>query len=221
MNFFTLSIDKTITELDTNVTTGLNDKEVSERQKKYGYNLLASKRGKSVLARFLAQFSDFMIIVLIIAAIVSFAVSVLKGHADYVDPIIIFAIITLNAILGVIQEEKAEKSLEALKKMSAPNAIVLRNGKQCTIPSKELVPGDVIYLETGHYVPADCRLIESVNLKVDILSTKSLGFRFYTSGNLAADYSLSGDITCDIDEITVAGKSNVLSGILVTPSGTV
>ncbi len=167
MNFFTLSIDKTITELDTNVTTGLNDKEVSERQKKYGYNLLASKRGKSVLARFLAQFSDFMIIVLIIAAIVSFAVSVLKGHADYVDPIIIFAIITLNAILGVIQEEKAEKSLEALKKMSAPNAIVLRNGKQCTIPSKELVPGDVIYLETGHYVPADCRLIESVNLKVD------------------------------------------------------
>jgi Ca2+-transporting ATPase len=108
-----------------------------------------------------------MIIVLICAAFISFGVSLLKGKADYIDPIIIFAIIILNAILGVVQEAKAERSLEALKKLAAPNAMVLRDGIQASIPSSELVPGDIIFLETGHYVPADARVISCSSLKVD------------------------------------------------------
>ncbi|WP_312103854.1 cation-translocating P-type ATPase [Lachnoclostridium sp.] len=167
MLFHTISIQDTLKALKVNASTGLSTKEAQKRQQEYGKNQLEAKKGKSILTRFLSQFKDFMIIVLIAAAVVSFFISLLKGHADYIDPIIIFAIIFLNAILGVIQEEKAEKSLEALKKMSAPTAEVLRDSKRITLPSTELVPGDIIYLETGHYIPADARLITSINLRVD------------------------------------------------------
>lgn len=167
MQFHSMSAKDTLHALNVNTKTGLTSAEVSKRLEKFGPNELVSQKRKSLLARFFSQFSDFMIIVLICAAIISFGVSVLEGNADYIDPIIIFAIIVLNAILGVIQEAKAERSLEALKKMAAPNATVLRDGKQCTVPSSGLVPGDIIFLETGHYVPADARLIISNNLKVD------------------------------------------------------
>lgn len=167
MHYHTLSIEDSITSLNSSKEQGLTQREVKKRQAQYGYNELQVKKGKSLLARFLSQFSDFMIIILIIAAIISFSVSLLEGKPDYVDPLIIFAIIILNAILGVIQEAKAEKTLEALKKMSAPNAMVIREGVQLSISSKELVPGDIILLETGHYIPADARLIQAVNLKVD------------------------------------------------------
>lgn len=167
MHYHTLSIEDSITSLNSSKEQGLTQREVKKRQAQYGYNELQVKKGKSLLARFLSQFSDFMIIILIIAAIISFSVSLLEGNPDYVDPLIIFAIIILNAILGVIQEAKAEKTLEALKKMSAPNAMVIREGEQLSISSKELVPGDIILLETGHYIPADARLIQAVNLKVD------------------------------------------------------
>lgn len=167
MLFHTMSIQDTLKALKANASAGLTTKEAQRRQQEYGKNQLEAKKGKSILSRFLSQFKDFMIIVLIVAAVVSFFISLLKGHADYIDPIIIFAIIFLNAILGVIQEEKAEKSLEALKKMSAPTAEVLRDSKRSTLPSSELVPGDIIYLETGHYIPADARLITSINLRVD------------------------------------------------------
>lgn len=161
------SIDNMLKEFNVSPDAGLSSKEVLKRQKKYGFNILESQKRKSLLLRFLSQFADFMIVVLIFAAIISFVVSVIEGHADYVDPIIIFSIIILNAILGVVQEAKAEKSLLALKKLSAPSALVLRDQKKETIPSKELVPGDIIFLETGHYVPADARLLTSINLKVD------------------------------------------------------
>ena len=167
MLFHTMSIQDTLKALKANSLAGLTTKEAQKRQQEYGKNQLEARKGKSILSRFLSQFKDFMIIVLIVAAVVSFVISLLKGHADYIDPIIIFAIIFLNATLGVIQEEKAEKSLEALKKMSAPSAEVLRDNKRTTLPSSELVPGDIIYLETGHYIPADARLITSINLRID------------------------------------------------------
>lgn len=167
MQFHSLSVKETLQLLNVNTKLGLAEVEAEKRLLKFGKNELESKKGKSLLVRFFAQFSDFMIIVLICAAFLSFGISLLKGKADYIDPIIIFAIIILNAILGVIQEAKAERSLEALKKMAAPNAFVLRNGKQSCIPSSQLVPGDIIYLDTGHYVPADARLISCTNLKVD------------------------------------------------------
>lgn len=167
MNYHSLTIEETLKQLHTDPQVGLSEKEVRIRRQTSGSNLLAAKKKKSLLSRFLAQFSDFMILVLVAAAVVSFLVSLAEGEADFVDPLIILAIILLNAILGLIQEEKAEKALEALKQMSAPNALVLREGKRRSIPSRELVPGDIIFLETGHYVPADARLIESIDLKVD------------------------------------------------------
>lgn len=167
MQFHSLSVKETLQVLNVNTKLGLAEVEAQKRLQKFGKNELETIKGKSLIIRFFAQFSDFMIIVLICAAFLSFGISLLKGHADYIDPIIIFAIIILNSILGVVQEAKAERSLEALKKMAAPNASVLRNGKQSIIPSSELVPGDIIYLETGHYVPADARLISCTNLKVD------------------------------------------------------
>ena len=167
MNWHSMSIEETLKSLHTSQTEGLSSKEAVKRQKKYGYNILEKKKEKSLFLKFLAQFTDFMIIILMIAAAVSFFVSVLEGHADYIDPFIIFAIILVNAALGVLQEAKAERSLEALQKMSAPIASVLRDGNYMSIPAEELVLGDIIRLETGHYVPADARLLTSVNLKID------------------------------------------------------
>ena len=109
----------------------------------------------------LAQFNNFLVIILIVAAVIS----LLLG--EVVDALAIMAIVTLNAVLGVVQESKAEQALAALKKMAAPNAQVLRDGAQATLPARELVPGDVVLLEAGNYVPADMRLVESVNLKVE------------------------------------------------------
>lgn len=167
MNYHSLTIEETLKQLHTDPKTGLSEKEVRIRRQANGLNILAAKKKKSLISRFFAQFSDFMILVLIAAAVISFLVSLAEGEADFVDPLIILAIILLNAILGLIQEEKAEKALEALKQMSAPNALVLREGKRKSIPSQELVLGDIIFLETGHYVPADARLIDSIDLKVD------------------------------------------------------
>lgn len=162
-----LSTDETIKQLQTNSQIGLTGREAGKRFKQYGYNEIQGKKKKSLIGRFFEQFKDFMIIILIIAAFISFFVSYLQGETDFVDPIIIFAIIILNALMGVIQEAKAEKSLEALKKMSAPTAQVLRDKKKMTIMSRELVPGDIVFLETGNYVPSDVRLLETINLKVD------------------------------------------------------
>lgn len=154
-------------ELGVSIDKGLSEKDVIKRQRRFGKNILEGKKNKSIVIKFAEQFKDFMIIILIIAAIISFLVSLLNGELDFVDPIIILLIIILNAILGVVQETKAEKSLDALKKMSAPTALVIRNQKVCTIDSVELVPGDIILLETGHFIPADARLINATNLKVE------------------------------------------------------
>jgi len=166
MTPFSLSPDTVLKKLDS-CTSGLSKKEAEQRLHTYGPNQLASAKKESILQKFFAQFEDFMIIVLLFAAAISFLLSLLEGHADFADPLIILFVVTLNAILGVIQETKAEHSLEALKKLSAPHARVLRDGKQKNIPSSELVPGDIIFIETGNMVPADARLLNSTGLKAD------------------------------------------------------
>lgn len=167
MDWHSISKETAVKTLQSSTQIGLTKKEVVKRQKKYGMNILEAKKKTSIIIRFFQQFADFMIITLICAAIISFLVSLLHGELDFVDPIIILLIITLNAILGVIQESKAEKSLEALQKMSAPTSLVLRDGVITTVEAKELVPGDIIHLETGQFVPADARLITAINLKID------------------------------------------------------
>lgn len=163
----TISIKETCERLKTNLINGLTKEEVDERIKKYGENKLTEKKKESILIKFVKQFNDFMIIILIIAAVISAIMSYVERSNDYLDSIIIIFIVVLNAIMGVVQESKAEKSLEALKKMSAPTAKVKRNGIVSIIPSTDIVPGDLIIIETGSYIPADARLIKSYNLKVE------------------------------------------------------
>ena len=163
----TLSADEVRKKLNTDVYKGLTDKEVLKLRKKYGYNKLDEKKRESIFFKFISQFKDFMIIILLIAALVSAIVSYFEGTKEYTDSIIIVVIVVINALIGVIQESKAEKSLEALKKLSSPTSKVLRNGKTITIDSTLLVPGDIIELEAGNFVPADCRLISSYNLKIE------------------------------------------------------
>ena len=163
----TLRKEEVLRKLKTNTRSGLNDEEVIFRRNKYGKNKLEDKPKESLLVKFLKQFNDFMIIILIIASIVSAAVSYFQGENDYIDSVIIIAIVILNAIMGVVQEAKAEKSIEALKEMTPPRAKVIRDGVTKEINAEELVPGDIIILEAGNYVPADCRLLESHNLKIE------------------------------------------------------
>ena len=161
------SVEEIAKNLKTNINIGLPDDEAQKRFERYGPNNLKEKKKESIFVKFIKQFNDFMIITLIIAAIISAVVSKLNGEADYIDSIIIVAIVIFNAIMGLVQEQKAEKSLEALKKMTAPNAKVRRNGRVQEIDSTLVVPGDIVILEAGNYVPADCRLINSYNLKIE------------------------------------------------------
>lgn len=161
------SVEEVSKKLKTNINIGLSGEEAQKRFERYGPNNLKDKKKESIFVKFIKQFNDFMIITLIIAAIISAVVSKLNGEADYIDSIIIVAIVIFNAIMGLVQEQKAEKSLEALKKMSAPNAKVRRNGRVQEIDATMVVPGDIVILEAGNYVPADCRLINSYNLKIE------------------------------------------------------
>ena len=164
--WYTKELNQVFNELNTR-QGGLTEDEANKRLEKYGANNLKEKKKESLFIKFIKQFNDFMIIVLIIAAIISAIVAKTNGSGDYIDSIIIIAIVIFNAIMGLIQEEKAEKSLEALKKMSAPNAKVRRNGKIREIEASKVVPGDIVMLEAGNYVPADCRLIDSYNLQIE------------------------------------------------------
>ena len=163
----TLRKEEVLKKLGTDIRQGITKEEASKRQQKYGKNRLKDKPKESLLVRFIKQFNDFMIIILIIASVISAIVSNLQGENDYVDSIIIIAIVVLNAIMGVIQEAKAEKSIEALQEMTPPKAKVTREGITKEINAQELVPGDIITLEAGNYVPADSRIVESFNLKIE------------------------------------------------------
>ena len=163
-NWFNKTVDEVESTLKTNAENGLTAEEAKKRQEEYGLNELKAKKKKSLFVKFLEQFKDFMIIILIISAIISGVVGVAQGEG-FTDTIIILVVVVVNAIIGVAQENKAEKSLEALQKLSSHVAKVVRNGKLQVIQSKELVPGDIVILETGDYVPADLRIIEAINLK--------------------------------------------------------
>ena len=163
-NWFNKEIKDVEKELETNQETGLSAEEVVKRRETYGLNQLKEKKKKSLFMRFVDQFKDFSIIILIIAAIVSGFVGVAEGEG-ITDTIIILIVVILNAVIGVTQESKAEKSLEALQKLTDHASKVIRDGNVTVVPAKELVPGDIVVLDTGDYIPADLRIIEAVNLK--------------------------------------------------------
>lgn len=160
------SLKDTVDKLESDIDDGLSEEECKARLEKYGQNKLKEKKQKGLFIKFLEQFKDVMIIILLIAAVISFVVAIIEKDAnEFIEPVLILLIVILNAILGVFQENKAEKALKALANMSAPSARVVRGGKEMIIPSSEVVPGDIIKLEAGDFVPADAMLIESVNLK--------------------------------------------------------
>ena len=163
-NWFNKSIEEVEKYFEVDKTKGLSNEQVESLRAKYGTNELETKKKKSLFVKFLEQFKDFMIIILIIAAIISGIVGYIEGEG-ITDSVIILIVVIVNAIIGVAQESKAEKSLEALQKLSSHVAKVLRNGNVEVVPSKELVPGDIVILDTGDFVPADLRIIEAVNLK--------------------------------------------------------
>ena len=155
-----------IQSLSSNAEQGLSTAQAAQLTAEYGLNKLNEKKKKTNLQRFFEQFKDVMIIILLIAAIVSFAIACAEGDlVEFFEPALILLIVVLNAIMGMVQESKAEKALDALKNMSAPHARVIRDGSEKIIDASGLVPGDIIRLEAGDYVPADARLLKSVSLK--------------------------------------------------------
>ena len=158
--------EEVLKSLSSNAERGLTSSLVAELQGKFGPNKLRESKKKTNLQRFLEQFKDVMIIILLLAAAVSFVVACF-GHdpMEFFEPALILLIVVLNAVLGVVQESKAEKALDALKNMSAPHARVLRDGQEQVIDASGLVPGDIIRLEAGDFVPADARLLKSAGLK--------------------------------------------------------
>ena len=154
------SIDA-LNELNINMNEGINSSLIENLREKFGFNEFSEKKGRSFFQKFVDQFKDFLIVLLLIASIIS----IVAG--EYVDAIVIMAIVILNAVLSIYQEGQAEKSLESLKKMSAPEAKVIRDGKKTVIPARDLLPGDIVLLEAGDIVPADLRLLTSSNLKID------------------------------------------------------
>ncbi len=168
MLLHTGSREGVLTELASHAQRGLSVEEANLRLKKYGPNKLAEKKKKTNLARFLDQFKDVMILILIAAAAVSFVIACMEGDAmEFFEPALILLIVALNAFLGVMQESKAEKALDALKSLSAPHARVIRDGEERVVDAAALVPGDIIRLEAGDFIPADARLLRSTSLKCE------------------------------------------------------
>lgn len=186
-------IDKIICHFDTDITNGLSSKAAEELLSKNGKNKLIAKKKKTLLELFLSQINDVMIYILIAAALIS----ALVGEVS--DSIIIVIVILINAIIGVVQENKAEKALEALKSLSTPKALVKRDGKILEIPSEDVVLGDLVIVDAGRYIPADLRLIESINLKVDESA--------FTGESLPAEKDSS--IVLSNDDVAIGDKSNM------------
>lgn len=204
-----------VTALETDIGTGLTSGEAAERRNIHGANKLKEKKRKSLAARFFSQFADVMIIILLIAAVVSAVITAVElGRGDgelkaFFEPGLILFIVILNAILGVAQEAKAEKALDALKSMSAPHARVLRDGHDMIIDAVELVPGDIIRLEAGDYVPADARLLTAHNLKSEESAL--------TGESVAAEKDADCILSESGEKITVGDRRNMLhSGCAVT-----
>ncbi|MGM9969018.1 MAG: cation-translocating P-type ATPase [Anaeroplasma sp.] len=196
--------DELIKEFNTDPINGLKSEQVIINQDKYGKNELEEKKKRNIFIKFLLQFKDFLIIILLIAAVVS----VIVDPSDFVDSLIILFVVVFNAILGLIQESNAEKSLEALKKMSSLNSNVYRNGVLLSIPSSEVVVGDIIYVEAGGSVPADARIISCSNLEIDesALTGESLPVK------KIADYIDDDNIPLGERKNEIFSSTNVING---------
>lgn len=159
--WFSKTSNDIIQQLNTNLNEGLSSEEAAKRLNEFGANKLKAKPKKTIIQLFFAQINDILIYILLGAAVLS---AIMK---DYNEAVIILIVVLINAVVGVVQESKAEKALEALKKLSTPKAVVKRDGELKEIPSEEVVPGDIIILDAGRYIPADLRLIETANLKIE------------------------------------------------------
>ena len=161
VSWHAISGDETLAKLATELEKGLNDAEVAKRLQEYGPNQLEEGKRTTFLQMVLRQLNNFVVILLIVASIIS------AFLGEYIDASAIIAIVILNTVMGVVQENRAEQALATLKKLATPDAQVLRNGRRVTIPSHQLVPGDIVFLEAGYFIPADVRLLEAVNLRVE------------------------------------------------------
>ena len=186
VTWHTLSPSETLQKLETPEEQGLSNEEVARRLQAYGPNQLTEKPRATFLQMVFNQLKNFVILLLIIASIISAVLG------EYVDAAAIIAIVVLNAVLGVVQESRAEQALAALKRMAAPESHVLRGGKRLTVPAHQLVPGDIVFLEAGNFVPADMRLLEAVNLRVEeaALTGESVPVQKNSSLLLGAEASL-------------------------------
>jgi len=204
-------VDDLVKLLETDIKNGLTDKQAQLLQEKYGENTLIEKKKKTLIAMIVDQFKDFMILILIIAAIISIVMG------DQLEGFVILGIVVLNAVLGTYQENKASNALSALKSLASPKAKVIRNGVVMTISSKEIVPGDRITLEAGDYIPADIRLIESVNLKIDesALTGESVAVEKDADVLVSREASLGDRINCGyMSTIVTYGRGQgIVTGI--------
>ncbi len=166
MLFYSSPKEDVLKELESNMSGGLTAQKANELLSKYGENKLKEKKKKTNFQRFIEQFKDVMILILLLAAAVSFVVACVEQNPkEFFEPLLILLIVILNAVMGVMQESKAEKALDALKSLSAPHARVIRDGVEKVIDAALLVPGDIIKLEAGDFIPADARLLQSASLK--------------------------------------------------------
>ncbi|MDD6564497.1 MAG: calcium-translocating P-type ATPase, PMCA-type [Clostridiales bacterium] len=206
MPYHDITANETIDKLNTDAKKGLSEKESRNRLNKYGKNVIKDKKKKGFFKRFFAQFDDFMIIILLCAAGISFATSLLFGDGDMTEPVIILAIVILNAFLGAFQELRAEHSLAALKKLSSPTATVIRDGNEKKIASDLLVPGDIIRIRQGDIISADCRLIKCESLYVNEASL---------TGE-TSEIHKDADTVCDTLTAQAELKNMVMSSTSVT-----
>ncbi len=167
MEYYAVNAEEAAAELKTDINCGLTRAQAQRRLNEEGENVLAEKKKSNIFVRFLLQFKDFMVITLLIAAAISFVTARLEGDGSYIDPIIILVIVIINAAVGVIQESKAERALDKLRELSAPEATVVRDGKVQKLPASRVVRGDVLLLTAGDRVAADARLTECVGLKMN------------------------------------------------------
>ncbi|SHH42244.1 cation-translocating P-type ATPase [Clostridium intestinale] len=191
--WFSKTSETVLKELNSNISTGLSDEEAKKRLSEYGPNRLSTKKKKTLLQLFISQLADVMIYILFGAAIISAMVGEIS------DSIIILIVIFINAIIGVVQESKAEKALEALKELSTPKAIVKRGGELKEVQSEEVVLGDIVVIDAGRFIPADLRLIESANLKIDEAA--------FTGESVPADKDAM--ITIEKDNVTIGDQHNM------------
>lgn len=210
MSWYSKPHGMVIEELETDSGSGLTSEQAEKKLVEHGQNKLREKVPKTFFQRFLAQLTDVMVIILIIAAAISIGLNFYNlsvgNETEWAEPIVILMIVLLNAFLGVIQESKAEAALEALKKLSAPIALVIRDGKEDRLPSENIVPGDIVKLEAGDWVPADCRIISSANLQSDEASL--------TGESVPSKKGASDEV---LDGVPLGDRSNmVYSGCFIT-----